>query len=124
MSTQALPFTLPLSPKPNASANSSVLQASNGWTLTVKKTGTDRSINVPLRTVKVTLSASHYSAFCGAFQGNSGSKSVTVTFSNAIVQSISWDSTTVQLPDGGSLAALAALPDDTSDDARDSARLA
>jgi hypothetical protein len=124
MSTQALPFTLPLNPKPNASASSSVLQTSNGWTLTVKKTGTDRAINVALKTVKLTLSASHYSAFCGAFQGNSGTKSATVTYLNSTVQSISWDSTTVQLPDGASLAAFAFLPGDASDDARDSSRLA
>ncbi|HWO08799.1 MAG TPA: hypothetical protein VNN80_04945, partial [Polyangiaceae bacterium] len=88
-----------LNPKPNAGNNSSVMHTSNGWTLQVRKTGSNRDINTSLKTVNVTLNSAHYSAFCGAFQGNSGTKSATVNYTGSIVNSLGWDSTIITLPD-------------------------
>ena len=123
MSTQSLTFNFPLSPKPNAGNDSSVLHTANGWTLTVKKTGTDRQVSVPQKTVRISLTASRYSAFCGAFQVNSGSKSVSVTYTNSTVQVIRWDSTAITLPDVGALSPLAAMLDEVASDAADSSRV-
>jgi hypothetical protein len=124
MSTQTLTFTLPLSPKPSKSNASAVLHSSNGWTLTVRKTGSSRDINVSKKTVNITLTVSHYEAFCDAFKGSSGSKSAVITHVNSSVQSLKWDSTTVTLPDVGSLAPLAAIGAlEGADDQQDSSRL-
>ena len=110
--TQTLTFNFPLSPKPNAGNAQSVLQGANGWTLTVRNGGTDRLITVSKKSVRVSLNAGHYSAFCSAFQANSGSKNVSVTYTSSSVESVRWDTTTVSLPDGASLTARTALHDE------------
>jgi hypothetical protein len=122
MFTQVLTFHLPVSPRPNGGNNQSVLHTHNGWTLTVKKTGTNASINTFLKTLRTSLTAAHYQAFCAAFQGNSGAKTLTVTYAAGTVRSLRWDTTTVNLQEEGAFALAAAQAAEDPDEQQPSSR--
>lgn len=105
MSTQTLSFHLPVNPQPSKSNYSAQIVATDGWKLTVKKTGSNRSRDTSTKSIIVSVSSAHYDSFCDAFHNGSGTKNVLITFTGSVVNSIDWGSGAIPLPDNTALMA-------------------
>lgn len=103
MSTQTLSFHLPVSPQPSKTNSSAQIVATDGWKLTVKKTGSSRSRDPNTKSIIVSVSSAHYDSFCDAFHNGSGTKNVAITFTGSVVNSIDWGSGVIPLPDNSAL---------------------
>ena len=88
MATKVLTFAIPWSPPLNPSNPQAVVHTSDGWTLSVIKGSPHKQIDTVQKFVKVGVNTAHFGQFCQAMSELGPTKTVTVTYSAAVVSAL------------------------------------